>query len=351
MKNFKILSTIALGALITFNLTACKDKTNTTETVKQIQLREGVPIEVTQAQLGTFPLIKKYSAEIKGQLQKSVYAALPEYIRNIPIKIGQRVSKGQIIATLDQAGRSPQYRQAKAQYEMIEVTKKRMEDLLETGGISKQELDKINAQYTAAKATYDAAKQNVNIEAPINGVITDIYMREGEVAIAGKDEYPLLQISDISKVIATIKVPANQIYDFKVGLKAKIHINGQTLTGQVVKVPLAANKITRYFNVDVLFANPEMQLRPGMFSQLEIEVREAKGVKIPIDALVMQDDKAFCYLEKNGIAQKYEFKPLLIADHFVVADSAIAQNTHIITSGLSLLKEGVKVKVIANKSI
>jgi RND family efflux transporter MFP subunit len=328
-------------------LGACQEaETKTDASIKELQGKQGIPVRVVLADSGRVADMRSFSGGVQGRLQKDIYPGAPEVIHRLRVQVGSYVKKGQVVATLEQEGVTPQFRQAKAQFETIRKTKERLEAVFAEGGISQQKLDEINAQYDAMAAAYDAARKVLEVEAPLSGVVTNIFAHEGEVAPFGKGAPPLLQVAQISKVLVKVKVPAQDIYLFKKGQRARTIVAGDTLWGSVFQVPLAADIMSRMFVVEIEFKNPAKKLRPGMFARVGVEVGADDGVVLPIEVLQEENNKYFAWVVENGVAHKNEVEAGLFGEERVLVRKGVKAGQQVVAQGMSFLKEGAKIQVV-----
>ncbi len=115
----------------------------------------------------------------------------------------------------------------------------------------------------AARASTQSAEAQVGyseLRSPINGVVADRAVFQGEMAPAGN---ALLTIVDISEVIAKANLPVTDAADVKVGMPATVSFNGEETPGKVTVVSPAVDPNTTTVQVWVQAANPGERLKPG----------------------------------------------------------------------------------------
>jgi RND family efflux transporter MFP subunit len=149
-------------------------------------------------------------------------------------------------------------------------------------------LKNLQAQVDSAKAKTEAAEVQESysrITSPINGVVTDRPLYEGEMASAGT---PLLTIMDLSHVIARANVPAAQLRSIKAGNAATIEgTEGMKTAGRVTVVSPALDPNSTTAEVWVEAVNPNEQMRPGATVNVAILVETVKNaIVVPAAALL-----------------------------------------------------------------
>jgi multidrug efflux pump subunit AcrA (membrane-fusion protein) len=176
------------------------------------------------------------------------------------------------------------YAQARSQHE---TAQEHLKALMSVG--KQEQLKGAAAQADAAKAHYQGAEAQVNyseIKSPINGVITERAVWEGEMATTGA---PLLTIMDVSRVVARANIPQEQSVYLKVGNAATINLGGVSddIPGKVIVVSPAVDSASTTIQVWVQAANPGERLRPGSSVRVSIVAETLKdAVVVPPAALL-----------------------------------------------------------------
>jgi multidrug efflux pump subunit AcrA (membrane-fusion protein) len=155
----------------------------------------------------------------------------------------------------------------------------------------KEQILTAQAQVDAARARTQSAQAQVSyseLRSPINGVIADRSVFEGEMAPAGN---ALLTIIDISQVIAKANLPVTDATDVKVGMPATISFNGAELEGKVTVVSPAVDPNTTTVQVWVTANNLGEKLKPGAAVHMAIQAATLKDVTlVPTVALLNSDE-------------------------------------------------------------
>ncbi len=182
--------------------------------------------------------------------ETTVQAMVSEVITRINAKVGDRVTKDQIIVCFPQNTPSAQYEQASTAFNSIKTTLERMQRLFNQGAISQQDLDNVETQYKVAKANLETSDKMINVRAPISGIITAVYVNPSDKVYPGKD---LFTIASTNGYKAVIMVPDMEINKFKKGAKATATWMETTISGRVTEIPMAMDNATKAFRVEVSF--------------------------------------------------------------------------------------------------
>lgn len=170
---------------------------------------------------------------------------------------------------------------------------------------TQHDLEAAEAQVAIAEANLDLAKAQANqmvITAPITGVVSERYLSEG--AQAGPTT-PILTIVG-SDVDIFIPVEQHQVWQVAVGQTVSCSIASQPdmrFAGVIASVSPAGDPLSRSFKAKVTPEDPEHQLKPGMFVQVEVTVgQKDSALLVPKAAIVERNGETQVFVVKDGVA-------------------------------------------------
>ena len=120
-------------------------------------------------------------------------------IDRILVEVGDRVSKGQKLVSMDEAN----LKQTKFQLDNQEIEFKRMDELYKVGGASKSEWDAAKMALDIKETAYRNLLENTSLLSPINGVVTARNYDSGDMYSGGE---PVLVVEQITPVKLLINV-------------------------------------------------------------------------------------------------------------------------------------------------
>jgi RND family efflux transporter MFP subunit len=323
-------------------------------------------------------------------------------LRTVQVKLGDRVKKGQIIATIDpsdynisldqaiakekgaEAGlisAETQIKSAESQLIASKSNYQRIENLYENNSVPLSEYEQAKAnfeaassQYEATKAQYEAsstevtasekqkesARNQVNytrLEAPFDGVISEVNVEENETVASGN---PVAIISTEAEPQVNLGVPEVFINKIFKGQEVKIQfsvLSGKSFNGIVDEVSFAAGSSPTY-PVNVRIIKPSDEIRPGMAANVTFDFSSKKSKSVerliaPVKAVGEGNDGNFVFvLEANNdgiyIAKKRNIKiGDLLSTGFEITDG-LEEGELVATAGLKSLLDGMKIKLIDN---
>ena len=247
-------------------------------------------------------------------------------------KAQAEASLAQAKASLKQIAASE--REAQARYNNAESNRKRFKKLFDSESIAEEQYEDTLTKAEVAKAQLEAmiAQKSVidaneamaeaqiqeaqalldyaTLQAPISGVITEKRVEIGDMSSPG---VPILTLEDQSRVKVELVVPEENIPYIHQGMPVEIQVDampGKSYQGKVDIIIPSGDPLSHAFQVKVILANPEGELKAGMFVRAKIikEHRE-QALKIPLDAVLEKGEQRFVFRVKNEKAERVEIQP------------------------------------------
>ena len=240
--------------------------------------------------------------------------------------------------------------QARSQYE---VAQQHLNALRAVG--KQDQLKSASGQLTAARGKYLGASAQLSyseIRSPIDGVVAERPLYQGETAVAGT---PLITIIDASQVIAKAHIPQEQAAKLKVGNPAALTVPGedQTFPGKIIVVSPAVDPNSTTVEIWVQLANPKQQLRPGTSGHLSMEAKKiTDATLVPTESIVTQPDTGAVVfvVGKDNIAHQTPVKVGAEQGKQAQILDGVKPGETVVTSGAYGLPDGVQVQAQASAS-
>lgn len=303
--------------------------------------------------------------ELQGNVTtKNLLVITPEYngiLTNVYVKEGQKVSKGQILAKIDDGGLGQQLAQLQIQADLAKTTFDRQKRLWD---------QKIGSeiQYLQAKSTFEAQAEAVNqlkqqlaktaVKAPFSGTIDDVITEQGSVVAAGQSQ--LMRIVNLDDMYIEADVPERYVADVTAGKSVQVYFTaiGKTIDTKVGQASDFINPANRTFQVKVLVPNKEKSIKPNLTAKLKInDYTSEKALLIP-QSIISENAEGEQYVyvvkdknaEGEGIAIKVIIKTGKTQGDVIEVLEGIADGTEIIQEGARSVRDGQIVKVVTIES-
>jgi RND family efflux transporter MFP subunit len=243
-------------------------------------------------------------ATIQPVLQATVAAKVTGTITELPVILGSRVKKGDLLLKISADEISARVMQAKAQLDQARRNYTREKKLLRKNATTAETVKSMQDMLAVAKASFREAKTMLNytsITAPFDGIITKKLVNSGDLATPGT---PLLRLENDTNLQAVTAIPESLVSLMKTGDDLDIHVPSAhlTTTGQIAEIAPAADPMTRTSEVKIDLRH-DPALRSGQFARITLPIDSAPTLLIPQSAVVPfgQMDKVFVL--EDGRAQ------------------------------------------------
>lgn len=278
--------------------------------------------------------------------------ASPGRIDQIYVEIGDKVTKGQKLADMDQT----QLKQAKIQFNNAKINLDRIKQLRKTESISEQQLDQVQMAFDVAKSNVEFLEENTVLLSPINGVVTGKYYENGEMysgapnTQAGKAA--LVSLMQIQPLKATVSISESYFPSIRKGMSATIKAdtyNDLQFNGKIYRIHPTINAATRTFMVEIITPNKDEKLRPGMFGRVDIKLKSYVAMVVPAIAVQQQEgtNTRFVFLNNNGIAKRVNVKlGKRFNDKLEIISDELKVGDELVVVGQANLMDNYKINVI-----
>src|SRR6266851_6111333 len=292
-----VATLIAAFAVVTVRGEAVRTQTD----MLRQQSGRGQPVMVT-ALVGR-PETREISlpGEIHGYYETSIYAKIAGYVKTILVDKGSRVRVGQLVATIDAPETDQQTRNAKASYEIAQITDRRYQALLYQQVVPRQDADQTHAQMREAYATwqsYAATQQYENVTAPFDGMITARNLNPGALvgtaAASGSSSPAIFTVATLKPLRVYVYLPQPLAPLVRDGDNAVVTVSEypkRDFVGTVTRHPAALDQSTRTMQVEVDLPNADLALYPGMYANVKVTIQGAKqSPRVPDQALIFNNE-------------------------------------------------------------
>lgn len=298
MKKYTITTAIIA---ISISLLSCgsKDKGAITDNSAPIS------VKVSQVESSGIKSFVATSGKIEAVSNANLSTRMMGYVNNVPVKVGDKVRKGQLLVSVNnqdlQAKRAQvnaSITQATAAFNNAKKDYDRFTALFVENSASQKELDDMTARYEMAKAGLEAANQMknevnaqfayVNISAPFNGTVTNVFAEKGDMANPGM---PLVAMEAPGNFEVTALVPESEITQIKSGISIDVTIKslGATVKGKVTEVSSSAKNTGGQYLVKAVLDKTDVNILSGMFATVQFPVAaktQKSMVLVPKSAIV-----------------------------------------------------------------
>ena len=334
-KRFQLIALLAVALL-----GACsggKDK------VAVEQVDEKPRVKLADVKARPVEQIHEYTATVEAEVKNNIAPSSPVRIDRILVEVGDRVSKGQKLVSMDEAN----LKQTKFQLDNQEIEFKRMDELYKVGGASKSEWDAAKMALDIKETAYRNLLENTALLSPINGVVTARNYDNGDMYSGGN---PIYTVEEIRPVKLMVNVSESLFTKVKKGHEVDIRLDvygDEVFKGKVNLVYPTIDPATRTFPVEIKIANSDERVRPGMFARVTMSFGHMDHVVAPDRSIVKQSGAGdrYIYVCKDGKVsyQKVELGRRMGDKYEII--SGVEDGDQVVITGQSRLTNGMEVEI------
>ncbi len=235
-----------------------------------------------------------------------VTAELSGKVVNIVFRPGSTVKAGDLLVQQDTVSEIAQLRSAEASMELARLNLDRAKALLPSNVITQSNYDNAEAQYKQAAAQVDAIQATIDkktIRAPFAGRLGIRQVNLGQTLNEGE---PIVSLQSMDPIFVNFHLPQQELSKIRQGLTVKLTTDalpGKVVNGTITAINPQVDSTTRNIRIQATVANPDEQLRPGMFVNVSVALPGKRVVLIVPSTAVLYapySDSVFVVEEKKG---------------------------------------------------
>jgi len=341
MRTLINIKTIALASVVLF-LVSCKG--NKAEVAQPVAIVE-TKVVTQLVQPVSIERQLRYPATIQAYKENHLAPATAGRVEKVLVDVGDRVKAGQLVAMLDRTN----YKQAKIQFDKVKIDLQRVDSLLKVGAIPQQQYDAVKMQYDIAKTNLEFLDDNTSLKSPIDGIITGKYINDGEMftmsPAPGVGKPAVVSIMQLDKLKLLVGVSSTYLNSIKPGMNVTVKTEvypDKEFTGNIEKIYPTIDNMTKTFTVEVVVANPDMKLRPGMFATAIINVGKGDALLVPAFAVLKQSgtNERYVFVYQNGKAVRRTVEQGDVFEDKVEIEKGLTAGEEIIIEGHTIVADG-----------
>lgn len=344
MKISKLNTLIIIGLTVLFSACSEEEKTTTEEKTVTVKTRT---IDYNGNASPT-----EYIGTVESDNQMDVSFLVIGTVEKMYANEGQKVSKGQLLASINKTSLQHTHSLAEASLKQAQDAYKRMSAMYESKSLPEIQFIDVKTKLEQAQASEAITRKNLedgNIYAPQSGIIGKRYLEPGASAMPGS---PVYQIIDIRNVKVKAAVPEGEISGIKAGTLCNVKISAlgdQIFQGKVAEKVVVANPVSHTYDVKIQLDNSSGTILPGMVCKAYISTKTSteNEIVIPIKAVqVDTDGKRFVWVKSKENKAGYKAVELgKLIDNGVEIKSGLSIGDELIVEGYQNVSPGVSVAV------
>ena len=293
------------------------------------------------------------SGTFEARKELDIIAESQGRITQLNIDEGQYISKGALVARIDDTNIQAQLLTTKASMAKAQKDVERYERLVKAGAISQQQYEEVKLGYQNSLANVTSIEQQLkysSARSPMSGVIKEMKLEEGSFASPGT---VLATVVDVSSLKMVVKIGETEIMQVKKGQRVEIVTEvypNEVFIGKVKLISVQAD-VARNYEVEIELPNPKRTpLKPGMYGTVQITPAnnmDQNALFVARKSIVgsVQSPKVYTVNGANEVSYKSVKVGEIVEDKVKVLDGLV-EGELVVISGQINLTDGKKVKLI-----
>lgn len=314
--------------------------------------------------------LRTFSGSAKSGVESNLSFKVAGTINLIPVKVGDRVNKGQLIARLDPEDYQLATQQADAalaqaiaQQQKARADYERVRRLYENKNAAKSDLDAARASHESTKASVESAQKKLELarlqfsytrlKAPSKGAIASVYLEVNENVQQGQT---VVMMTAGAQIEVQLAIPEMLISQVKQGSSVTVKFDalpGKTYQATVREVGVAATEFATTYPVTARLTDADSSVRSGMAAEVSFEFgsgAENDRITVPSFAVAEDRDGRFVYVVEpvSGDTAKVSRIGVKIGDLTsagIEILSGLSDGDLVVTAGVSKIEDGQLVKL------
>jgi len=224
-------------------------------------------------------------ATVAARQSATLAARIPAAVRELPLRAGERVAAGTVVARLDDSALRAGLAAAEANVQAAAADLARMQGLAKSGAATTRELEEASARAAAAQAGLSAVRENLSyavLRSPFSGVVAARHVEAGDVVSPGQ---PLVTIEGAGGLEVRATLSGEESSGLEPGATVPVRVDGiaAPLSARVSALSPAGDPATHRFELRADLPRTE-GLRSGLFARLELAAPERGEESLAIPA-------------------------------------------------------------------
>ena len=336
---------LLIAGLVVSLLSGCTGKEKVEEVVK-------VPVEVYLAKndiiTRTISLSGVTEPEVTAMVMPEIMGA--QMVRDVPVKVGDVVRPGTVLAFLDAKNVTLNYEIAERAYLDAQANYERNKALYEAGAIARVQFEQVESGYLQAKNSFEMRKielSNYSIKSPIAGVVSAVNVTAGNMA---SPQSPAAIVSKVDTLLIKTSVNEKEAGRLQVGQEVQVVVpsmNNQEFPGKIRSIAPTMDLQIRAYPVQIEIPNPGLAIQPGTFARAEIEVERREDViVIPTEAVIVRGNQARVFVIQEEKAQSLIVETGLSNPRYTEITAGLKSGDQVITRGNDNVVIGDLVRIV-----
>ncbi|MCQ2311272.1 MAG: efflux RND transporter periplasmic adaptor subunit [Paludibacteraceae bacterium] len=286
-----------------------------------------------------------YFGKVQDRSEVSLAFKVAGQIKQIAVKEGETVQKGQLLAQLDDKDYVLQHRVNVARYEQFKNEFARIQTLYERKAVSANDYEKAQAGLKQLEVALEGGERQIEytcLVAPEDGLVTTVNGRESQLVDAGT---PIMTFMNKGEMQVLTDIP----YEQQERLLHALRITGNNQYNLSLSSIVPKTDNNQLCQVRLVFNQPTTNVLPGMNMTIHVEVENPQkgGLTLPIHTLFDNNGQQCVWvLQPDSTVRSVPVKVAFTNDGKAEILEGLQGNEQVVKAGVNHLVEGEHVRVL-----
>lgn len=310
---------------------------------------EPVTVKVLSVKRGADARSTGFVGTVDASRTNIVNAPASGTLVSLPVRKGESVRKGQILADVRSETLESAHSMASASLEQAEDGWKRVQMLHESGTVSEAEYIKVQMQVQQARASESAARaalERCKPKAAFDGVVDEIWPSQNVELTIGQ---PILRLVDIKSLEIHFSLPEGDFGKYQAGQAASVEIPslGKTLPGRLAVKGTQAAVLSRSYDCTVTLGSKAEGLMPGMVCKVYLRSTSNEDrIEVPSSSVLTDMDGRYVWAVQDSVVCKKRITVAGYSKDGILVSEGLEEGDRVIIEGRRKVSSGVKVKTV-----
>lgn len=313
-------------------------------------------VRVEEIEPQNFSHFIKISGKVLAEEEAYISPEMNGQIDKIHVKEGQRVTRGQLLVSLNSEVTQKSINEVRTNLELLTKLYEKQKNLWDQDiGTEVQYLQAKNNKESAEArlATLEEQLKMSRITAPFGGIIENILVKEGELAMPGSR---LIYMVNLNNLSIEADISESYLGDIKKG--EKVEVTFPTFPDMKKMLPIkrvgsVIDNLSRTFEIELDFQNTDDRIKPNQLAELRINDFTSDQAFVVPSIIIKQDITGY-YLyqikksDEGPVAEKLYVTPGRSSREYTMVTEGLKAGMTVITEGYNLVKNGTKVTILSD---
>lgn len=341
---------IILGLIIL--LSGCKPTTE-----KEVTENKALQVKLWKVEVREYKIPVRAAGMLSTTTEIKLGFKTGGLVRQVSIREGALVKRGEVLAVLDLSEIDAQVNQARIGLEKAERDLNRARNLYRDSVATLEQFQNASSAYELAQSQKRIADFNLEhsrIKAPANGRIQKILVEPNELIAPGHPA--ILFASTESDWVVRVALTDKDIVKFSLGDSARVEMDAFpdiTFQAKITELGAIADPVTGTYEAELRILRANSQFRSGFISRAYIfPTQSSNAAMVPLEALLEASDKrAIVYVYKEGELSRRRIRTGRIVDDLIMVTEGLEPGELVVTAGAKYIREDSRISPVNLKKI